>query len=409
MHGRVAALLLVGVFASTADAQPAAPPPLRPAEPVGGFLLPPVQPDEPVSDRPRSRGTTPDLPPPPAARLSLPKDITTVSAERVDEIRRERTSERTVRSDDVFPERRRPRLDDDERTRTSDAFGDRVRDVIDRGRGFLQSDHAFDGYISPVTNPFLFEDPRAVTELRPIFIYQKIPSPQPNFQGGNIWFVGAQARIALTQRFSITVNKLGVAGVNSSGNSPFGDNTGLAEIWFGPKYTFIRDEAYGTLLAGGVQFQIPAGSAKVYQDTGSLSIVPYASFAQPFLKTRLGCFNFMGSGGYSFSTTRERSDYMFLSGHLDFDIGNSHKFYPLAELNWFQYTTDGRARFVAGEGRDLINFGGLGKGSNLLTAAFGGRVKVGQNSSIGAAYEFPFVGNRDFFRHRFTVDFVWRY
>ena len=39
---------------------------------------------------------------------------------------------------------------------------------------WLQSDHCFDdlGLISPVSNPFLFEDPRALTELRPIFMYQ---------------------------------------------------------------------------------------------------------------------------------------------------------------------------------------------------------------------------------------------
>jgi len=408
MRGRVAALLLVGAFASSASAQPAAPPPLRSAEPVG-FLLPPLSPSESTPDLPRSRGTTPDLPPPPAAKFSFSKDVTTVSADRVEESRRaERTPTRSSRSEDVFPDRRRPRVEPE---RTSDAFGDRIRDIFDRDkpRRWLQSDHCFDQYISPVTNPFLFEDPRAVTELRPIFIYQKIPSPQPNFQGGNIWFAGVQARIALTERFSITMSKLGVTGVNSSGNSLFGDNTGLAEIWFGPKYTFIRDEEFGTLLAGGVQFQVPIGSAKVYQDTGSLSVVPYVSFAQPFFKTQLGGFNFMGSAGYSFSTNRERSDYFYASGHLDFDIGNAHRFYPLVELNWFQYTTDGRARFIAGEGRDLINFGSLGKGSSLLTAAIGGRMKVGKNTEIGAAYEFPFVGNRDFFRHRFTVDFVWRY
>lgn len=407
MHGRVAALLLVGAFASSAIGQPAAPPPLTPSEPVG-FLLPPVLPDDSSTDRPRPRATTPDLPPPPAAKLSFSKDITTVSAERVDQVRRaEHTPIRSARSDDVFPVRR-PRVENE---RTADAFGDRVRDIFDRDkpRRWLQSDRAFDQYISPVTNPFLFEDPRSVTELRPIFIYQKIPSPQPNFQGGNIWFVGTQARIALTERFSITMNKLGITGVNSAGNSLFGDNTGLAEIWFGPKYTFIRDEEFGTLLAGGVQFQVPIGPAKVYQDTGSLSIVPYVSFAQPFFKTQLGGFNFIGSAGYSFATNRERSDYFYASGHLDFDIGNAHRFYPLVEMNWFQYTTDGRTRFIAGEGRDLINFGSLGKGSSLVTTAIGGRMKVGKNTEIGAAYEFPFVGNRDFFKHRFTVDFVWRF
>ena len=40
------------------------------------------------------------------------------------------------------------------------------------GRCAFQSDHCFDSFISPVTNPFLFEDPRSLTEVRPIFMIQ---------------------------------------------------------------------------------------------------------------------------------------------------------------------------------------------------------------------------------------------
>jgi hypothetical protein len=410
MHGRVAALLLVGALASTAGAQPVAPPPLRSAE-SGGFLLPPIAPSEPTSDRPRARGTTDDLPPPPAATFSLPKDITTVSAERVDEVQRgERTPKRKVGTGDLFPERRRPRFDD-QPARTSGSFGDHFRDLFDpdKPREWFKGESCFQSMISPVTNPFLFEDPRSTTEVRPIFIYQNIPTDQPNFRGGNMWFAGGQARLAITPRFSMTLNKLGAIGVNSGGGSPYGDHSGLAEVWFGPKYTFIRNEEFGTLLAGGVQFQLPIGSSEVYQDTGELSIVPYASFAKALTGTRFGAFNFMTTGGYAFSTSSERSEYFYLSGHLDLDIFNAHKFYPLVEVNWFQYTTDGTTRFIKGEGRDLVNFGSLGKGSGLVTAAFGGRMKVGRNSEIGAAFEFPLAGPRDFFQNRFTIDFVWRF
>jgi hypothetical protein len=117
----------------------------------------------------------------------------------------------------------------------------------------------------------------------------------------------------------------------------------------------------------------------------------------------------MVNGGYSFSVNKERSDYFWVSGHLDYDIGNAHRFYPLAELNWFQYTTDGKSWPVTGEGRDLINFGGLAKGSNLLTGTLGGRVKLSRHTEVGAGYEFPLLGNRDFFKGRITIDFIWRY
>ena len=56
----------------------------------------------------------------------------------------------------------------------------------------FQSDHNFDHFISPVSDPFYFEDPRALTELRPIFMFQSIPHNNPVFHGGNIEFFGTQ-------------------------------------------------------------------------------------------------------------------------------------------------------------------------------------------------------------------------
>ena len=42
--------------------------------------------------------------------------------------------------------------------------------------GFLPSDHCFDRFISPLSNPFFFEDPRSLTEARAIFIDNKLPA-----------------------------------------------------------------------------------------------------------------------------------------------------------------------------------------------------------------------------------------
>src|SRR5262249_35049902 len=62
-------------------------------------------------------------------------------------------------------------------------------------RCLFQSDHCFDNFISPITNPFLFEDPRALTEIRPIFIQQGSPSSQYIFHGGSEQFLGTQLRV----------------------------------------------------------------------------------------------------------------------------------------------------------------------------------------------------------------------
>jgi hypothetical protein len=295
--------------------------------------------------------------------------------------------------------------------RDSFAVGDRLKDwwARQKDRKLCESDHAFDALVSPVSSPFLFEDPRSLTELRPVFLYQKVPDAQPNFRGGNVWFAGTQVRVAVSERLSVVVKKLGAVGVNPGGASPLDGGTGFAELWVGPKYVVIRDDESGSLLAAGATSQISIGSADAFQDTGSLSIAPYASYARPFLKTSLGTFVGIANGGYSFSVNADRSDYLFLNAHLSFNVGNADRFYPLAELSYTQVTTTGRARpFVAGEGRDLINFGGAGKGG-LLTGALGGRVKLGTSWELGAAFELPLAGQKDFFGYRFTVDLIWRY
>ncbi len=425
MHGRFVVLAValgwVGVGLPTvAQAQSAAR--LNPAS----LLLPPVA-STGSYDLPEPVSHTPDLPPR-AAKLRWQSDIKPVSNETVDDVRRgERANERpSLRGDELFDYlsdvRRGKQLPssrsgaDSRREQNYDkpgddrSWSDRIRKLFDTDKnGLFSSDHEFDNFVSPISNPFLFEDPRSLTEIRPNFIYQKIPSPQPNFQGGNIWAAALQGRIAITNRFSITLNKIGVTGVNSSSSSPLGDHVGLTELWFGPKVTVIRDEEYGTILAVGSQFHVPLGSGSVYQNTGKLSVVPYATFGQTFLKTRLGSFNTLLAAGYSFSINNARSDYFYSSAHVSYDVGNYHRFYPVAELNWFQVTTNGTSNIIKGEGRDLVNFGGEGKGSSLLTGALGARYKVTKNIEVGAAYEIPLVGNRDFFSQRFTVDLIWRY
>ena len=289
--------------------------------------------------------------------------------------------------------------------------GEKLEGVFGSRNGdWFRSDHLFDGFISPVSNPFLFEDPRSLTEVRPIFIYQKIPSSQPDFKGGHIAFFGTQARVAITDRWSLVLNKLGGVSGRPGDAVSRSSEVGFAELWLGPKFTFYRGEETGSVAAAGLQFQVPIGSKGVFQDTGTLSLVPYVSYGQNFLRDfRYGSFNALASTGYSYSVNKQRSDYYYLSGHLDFDAGNLHRFYPLVELNWLINTTNGTSTAIGVEGRDLINFGGRARGNGLLTAAFGGRVKITESAQIGAVFEVPVAGRKDLDRYRFTLDFILRY
>lgn len=294
--------------------------------------------------------------------------------------------------------------------RSSWKFADKFEGVLGHQGEWFRSDHAFDGFISPVSNPFLFEDPRSLTEVRPLFIYQHIPGGQPDFMGGNTSYFGVQGRVAITDRWSFVFNKLGGIWLSPDSSAPVGGSSGFSELWFGPKYTFIRDENTATLVAGGLQFQVPVGSSSVFQSTGSLSLVPYVSYGQNLFRDFVaGSVNVLATGGYAFSTTSARSDYLFLSGHIDLDVLNWHRIYPLFEMNYFLYTTNGKSTPIGIEGRDLFNFGGQAKGHGLLTGAFGARFKLTESAQIGGAFEIPFAGPRDMFQYRFTVDFILRY
>ncbi len=294
---------------------------------------------------------------------------------------------------------------------TSGKFGDRILDVFGERGEWFRSDHAFDGFISPVTNPFLFEDPRSLTEIRPIYLYQRIPGRQPDTQGGNVNFFGVQGRVAVTERLSFTINKLGGVWYSPASDAVLPGNSGFSELWLGPKFTFIRGEESGSLLAGGLQFQIPVGSGGVFQDTGSLSLVPYATYGQKlFRDAQFGGLNTLVSAAYAFGTDSARSDYLSLSGHVSWDVMNWQRLYPLLELNYVLVTTDGGARPQIGvEGRDLFNLGGAAKGHGLLTGAAGARFKITESAQVGAAFEIPLAGPRDLFQYRFTVDFILRY
>jgi len=89
-------------------------------------------------------------------------------------------------------------------------FGDACRDGL--FTSFLrQSDHCFDDFISPMINFVYFEDPRNVTELRPIFVNHWVPNQIGGGipAGGSIQLYAAQFRIALTERLSLIAVKDG--------------------------------------------------------------------------------------------------------------------------------------------------------------------------------------------------------
>ena len=280
-----------------------------------------------------------------------------------------------------------------------------------QGHQAFQSDHRFDVMTSPVTNPFFFEDPRALTEIRPLFIWQHTPSANPIFNGGNNFDYAVRGSVAITPHISMVFSRLGFSTINPRVGAPdIEPGTGFSEVLLGPKISF-GNEPSGSVFALGLTFDFPAGSSKVLQNTGHLALVPYFSYGQNFGSSKYGSFNFMNTTGYTFRTDTTRTESLYSSFHLDYEIGK--RFYPLIEANWRHYTRNGGALPLNFEGSDLANFGSQNvSGRNELTLALGTRVVLTKNITCGIAGEFNVLSNGDG-RHldqfRLTTDFIFRY
>ena len=281
------------------------------------------------------------------------------------------------------------------------------------GRCSFQSDHSFDALSSPITMPFYAEDPRALTEVRPIFIYQKIPTSATNFGGGNITFLGTQARLALTDRWSIVISQLGYTSFDPKNPvAPVQKGSDFSDFKIGGKYTFLRNADTGTVAAFGVNAELPIGGSKNLQDTGTLSLDPYFSFGQTFgrLPAGFGSLNFLSTTGYSFSVDRGRAEFFYSSYHLDYNVANANKFFPLVELNYMHYTGNGNRAALGTEGGDLMNIGSTTRrGNDYLSVAGGLRYRFSEHLQLGAAVETPVTHERGLSDYRLTFDVIFRY
>jgi hypothetical protein len=290
--------------------------------------------------------------------------------------------------------------------RTKDFFGNLFGSTTSAGRSAFQSDHAFDSFISPVSNPFFFEDPRALTEFRPGIIWQKSPSNNPLMRGGNSIIYNFQGRVAFTERWSLVIHRLGFATVDPGDRQPgdpaFAGGTAMGDIQLGPKFTFYRDDRTNTIAALGLNFDIPTGSSKVLQGNSG-GVTPYITAGQ-----KLYNFHVLGSTGYRFGFSRDRSDAFFTSLHVDYSIVD--RLYPLAELNWYYYTRNGQRTPANYEGADLFNLGSTDvSGKSMLSLALGLRGKINEAFQAGVVYEFPLTGSKDLMQYRLTFDLIFRY
>lgn len=276
----------------------------------------------------------------------------------------------------------------------------------------------FGDYISPVSNPTNFEDPRAVTDVRPIFVVHKLSDKFSVGDGGEAYLLALQARVAITDKFSFIATKDGILWLqpNEEIDGALEQGVGFANLAFGVKYTIVEDEEADHIVSLGLRYEAPSGSSQVLQgkvfqiegidDRG-------AGLMNPFITGGLSFedFHLLGYAGVRAALDDVDSSFFDMSLHLDHQFGD---FYPLIEVNWIQTIDEGGRLPLGGEGFDIINLGSTdSEGKGVVTSAVGARYRVAKldwgDIDLGAAVEFPLTDREDIFDFRLTTDMIFRF
>lgn len=263
---------------------------------------------------------------------------------------------------------------------------------------FAHSDHGFADFISPMTNPVFFEDPRTLTEARVIFLNHHLPS---GLGDNNVQLYATQLRAALTENISLIAAKDGFI-VSQSDIL----NDGFADVSLGLKANLYKNYETQTLLSAGVSFELPVGSTQALQGNGDGEFHLFVTGGTEFLP----CWHLISGSGFRLPTdTAAENQVWYWSNHVDRKLGGSG-FYLFTEVNWFHYMSSGTAFPVAVGGQDLFNFGSVGiAGNDLVTGGYGLKYKPSQHLEIGVAYEIPYTRRQDIIQDRLTVDLILRY
>lgn len=263
-------------------------------------------------------------------------------------------------------------------------------------------------YVPPITSPTLNESPHITTEIRPMYMYNWLPSGFVT-GGGYFSLVAVQLRAAITDDLAFIATKDGYADLNFDAVLP--DESGWANIAAGIKYAVVNEAEEGRLLTLGVRYEAPIGDI----ETAGINLQGAGD----------GFFNVFASGSTFLADQTELQASVGVNLAVDPDVNTSnlhahlhlnHEIVPrlfgVFETNLIA-TIDESERTDSSavgsfEGFDVVNFGSTDAGT-VVTTAFGARYAVTDSIALGAAYEIPVTDRKDIIEQRVTVDAVFRF
>jgi hypothetical protein len=267
-------------------------------------------------------------------------------------------------------------------------------------RRMFESDHAFDGFTGPLSNPVQFKDPRSLTEARFLFMSNYSRASTPVIGKGTAQVYALQLRLALTERLQLFADKDGIVRLSpGTGKSV----TGLANLAAGLKYVWIRDVENQFLFSTAVQYEAPSGYANIFQNQGSGTIGVYGILGKEFNDN----YHFLLQFGQNVAVQNQQSGYFLTALHLDRRFGRITPFY---EANWFYYNQPGKFLPLGIEGGGWINLGSHNiQGMNYVTNAIGVKVDLTKNMELGVGYEFQLSDRTQLFNNMIHAQLLYRF
>ncbi|MEX0675660.1 MAG: hypothetical protein WD063_01205 [Pirellulales bacterium] len=265
--------------------------------------------------------------------------------------------------------------------------------------GMLPSDHCFDGFISPLSNPFFFEDPRSLTEVRGIFLDNSLPS---DISGGDVHVWAAQLRGRVTDRASIIAPRVSYLQVNQAAGGP---PRGFLSAPVGFKYNFIRDVERQLLVSAGMTYFIK-GSSDAFSNFGDGDFHFFLTGG----KEVFGRGHWLSATGFRIPLDSNWGTQLwYWSNQWDYELANH--IYPLVGINWFHWMRSAGNNLTGGiTSIDLINLpsGGVA-GTDVVSGVVGVKWKPTCHCELGTGFEFPLTDRTDILRNRVYADLIFRY
>ncbi|MGF1502007.1 MAG: hypothetical protein ACFBSD_09325 [Paracoccaceae bacterium] len=255
-----------------------------------------------------------------------------------------------------------------------EVFGFDLKGSLGQGR--------FQNYVPPVSMFTLNETPFITTEVRPIFIYHRIPSGFVT-DGGRVIGGAVQARLALGDRFGLIATTDGFVDLNFDEVLP--DTDGFLDLTAGAKYAVVSDPENGNIVTVGARYTAPVGNVETagIDLTGSTSgfLDGFVTAAKIFEDGSQA----QGTFGYQWGISDRSWSYFHLHGQLTKEFFPG--VFPLIEANAILPTNGGdRIPGASLTGADVFDIGASDP-DPTFTLAIGARFLPLPSVSLGAVVE----------------------